>query len=187
MTTGEAGEGGAVRAVFLDRDGVLIGSDVVDGVPTPAATATLLPGVLDACTELRAAGLRLVMITNQPDIARGAVAAEHVHEVNERLRTELVLDDVRLCPHDDADDCGCRKPRSGMLTDAAAAAGIDLAGSVTVGDRWRDIEAGRGAGTRTVFVDHEYVERADVRADVVVTSLIEAVPWILDATREDRP
>lgn len=182
----DARVGGSVRAVFLDRDGVLVGSEEVDGVPVPAAEPVVLPGVVEACRDLRAAGFHLVMVTNQPDIARGKVARAEVDAVNERLRRSLGLDDVRLCPHDDVDACHCRKPRPGMLTDAADEAGIDLAASVMVGDRWRDIDAGRAAGTRTVLVDHEYLEGGGATADVVVTSLVEAVPWILDTEVEVR-
>ena len=176
-------------AVFLDRDGVLVASDVVDGVPRPAAEAVLLPGVVDACGQLAAAGFRLVMVTNQPDIARGKVAAAAVEAVNERLREELGLDQVRMCPHDDIDDCACRKPRPGMLLDAAADLGIDLTRSVMVGDRWRDIGAGEAAGVRTVLVGHGYdesqwVENGFPTADVIVSSLIEAVPAIVQGAQE---
>lgn len=174
------------RAVFLDRDGVLVGSDVVDGVPTPVAEPQVLPGVLEACAELRSAGFRLVMVTNQPDIARGRISADHVALVNDRLRSALNLDDVRVCPHDDAEGCECRKPASGMLLAAAGDHNIDLSASVMVGDRWRDIQAGHNAGTRTVFVDHHYQEKQNVEADLVVSSLIEAVPVIVNEAWEER-
>ena len=128
---------------------------------------------------MAAAGFRLVMVTNQPDIARGRVGSDEVARQNSAVQCELGLDDVRMCPHDDADRCACRKPAAGMLLDAARDAGIDLAASIMVGDRWRDIEAGRGAGTRTVFIDHGYGERRADGADLVVRSLPEAVPYIL--------
>jgi len=172
-----------MRAVFLDRDGVLVGSRVVDGVPHPEADPQVLAGVADACAALRRAGFRLVMVTNQPDIARGAVAAAEVDRVNERLRVELGLDDIRMCPHDDPDGCDCRKPAPGMLVAAARDAGIDLAASVMVGDRAKDVEAGRRAGTRTVFVDRHHGETSSggpVAADATVASLVDAVPQILE-------
>jgi len=172
-------------AVFLDRDGVLIASDVVDGVPVPAVDEPqILPGVVEACGLLRDAGFQLVMVTNQPDIARGKADAVEVARTNEHLRVELGLHDVRMCPHDDVDGCACRKPRPGMLVDAAAARGIDLAASVMVGDRWRDIEAGQAAGVRTVLVDHQYVGKQAKAADVIVSSLIEAVPAILQGASD---
>src|SRR5262249_42658509 len=129
-------------AVFLDRDGVLVGADVLDGVPHPAREPELLPGVVEACERLRDAGFALVMVSNQPDIARGPADRAHIDRTNEWLRRQLDLDAVQVCPHDDADGCRCRKPAPGMLTDAAAALDLDLAASVMVGDRWRDIDAG---------------------------------------------
>lgn len=176
-----------MRAVFLDRDGVLVGSQVVDGVPTPSPEPELLPGVVEACDLLREAGFRLVMVTNQPDIARGRVDRAQVDRTNEVLQSRLGLADVRVCPHDDDDACRCRKPASGMLTDAALDGGIDLAGSVMVGDRWRDVEAGKRAGTRTVFVDHRYDERQPESPDLVVGSLLDAVPYILGLDTKEHP
>ena len=169
-----------MKAVFLDRDGVLVRSAAVDGRPVPDTDPVILPGVVGACAELRAAGFLLVMVTNQPDIARGAIDRVTVDRVNEWLRGSLGLDDVRVCPHDDDDACGCRKPAPGLLTGAAAEANIELDRSVVVGDRWRDIEAGRRAGTATVFIDQGYEERRPERPDLTVGSLAEAVPHILE-------
>ncbi|HEY3722270.1 MAG TPA: HAD-IIIA family hydrolase [Acidimicrobiia bacterium] len=169
------------RAVFLDRDGVLARSHVHDGVPTPPASVTeleILPGVVDACAQLHRAGFLLVCVTNQPDIARGRARAEDVAAINASISGALGLDDVLTCPHDDADDCACRKPRAGMLREAAARWEIDLRASVMVGDRWRDIEAGREAGCATVFVDHGYAERQPEDPDLVVEGLPAAVTWI---------
>jgi D-glycero-D-manno-heptose 1,7-bisphosphate phosphatase len=171
------------RAVFLDRDGVLVRAFVRDDVPRPARTLEeleLLPGVADACADLRAAGFLLICVTNQPDIARGTVTAAEVDRLNDRVRELLGLDDVVTCPHDDADDCDCRKPRPGLLLRAAARFDVDLAASVMVGDRWRDIEAGRAAGCRTVFVQHGYGERQPEDPDLVTDGLPAAVSWIVN-------
>ena len=108
-------------AVFLDRDGVLNDSVVRDGVPRPpksVAEFRLLPGVVDACASLRAAGFALVVVTNQPDIARGTQTREVVDAMNARLAELIEMDEICVCPHDDVDDCACRKPRPGMLLDA---------------------------------------------------------------------
>ena len=143
----------------------------------------LLPGVIEATRHLAADGWLLVVVTNQPDVARGVTTRQQVDELNRALAAQLPLDDVRVCPHDDGDRCDCRKPQPGLLLAAARDHGIDLTGSVTVGDRWRDIEAGRRAGTRTVFVlrgDHNSAssDPSPVDYDVAVTSLLDAVPWI---------
>jgi D-glycero-D-manno-heptose 1,7-bisphosphate phosphatase len=169
-------------AVFLDRDGVLNEAVVRDGRPHPPRSADavrLLPGVTEACAALAEAGLRLIVVTNQPDVARGTQALSDVEAINDQLRAALPLDEVVVCPHDDADDCGCRKPRPGMIVDAARRWDIDLACSVTVGDRWRDIAAGRAAGTRTVHIDRHYAEPAPAEPDLIVSELEESVQWII--------
>ncbi len=175
---------GASRAVFLDRDGVINRPVIRAGKPHPPASADefeLLPGVSRAIERLRAAGFRLVVVTNQPDIARGVQTRDGVDAIHRRLRELLSVDDIRVCPHDDVDGCECRKPKPGMLIDAAREAGIRLEESFMVGDRWRDVEAGRRAGCRTVFVDNGYDERRPVNADFTVRSLAEAADVMLSS------
>jgi D-glycero-D-manno-heptose 1,7-bisphosphate phosphatase len=170
------------RAVFLDRDGVLNEPVTADGRPFPPgslAGLVLTPGAERACTALRRAGFLLIVVTNQPDIARGSRDRRAVDAINDELRRRLGLDDVVVCPHDDADGCECRKPLPGMLLEAAARWGVSLPDSVMVGDRWRDIDAGRGAGCWTVHVARDYDERPAQGADLVVGGLEEAVPWIV--------
>ncbi len=178
------------RAVFLDRDGVLNRAFVRDGVPHPPRgldELEVLPGVAEATARLSADGWLLVVVTNQPDIARGETTRAVVDALHAQLRARLPLHDVRVCPHDDADACGCRKPAPGLLLAAARDHGIDLGGSVMVGDRWRDIEAGRRAGTRTVYVTSgDYAERDAVAYDLSVPSLLQAVPWIAALAQEGR-
>lgn len=190
MTSGlDASESGTAmtlkRAVFLDRDGVLIRSFERNGVPHPPASleeVEVLPGVVDACQEFRAAGWHLICVTNQPDIARGVTDPEFIRATNTKVQSMLGLDDVLVCPHDDADACGCRKPQPGLLTRGAARWDVSLSDSVMVGDRWRDIAAGRHAGCRTVFVDHDYTERKPEYPDLTVRSLRESTAWILATT-----
>jgi D-glycero-D-manno-heptose 1,7-bisphosphate phosphatase len=172
--------------VFLDRDGVLNEVEVRDGTPVPPSTVEglrLLPGVVDACQRLHDLGYALVVVTNQPDIARGTQTKSEVDRIHEHLRRQLPLDDVVVCPHDDPDDCPCRKPRPGMLLDAAQRLGLDLTTSVSVGDRWRDIEAARRAGVFAVYVDRGYGERKAADPDAVVASLPDAV-GVIEAFRE---
>jgi D-glycero-D-manno-heptose 1,7-bisphosphate phosphatase len=144
------------RAVFLDRDGVLNRAFVDDGVPVPprsAAQFELLPGVVEACRAFADAGLALVVVTNQPDLARGSLDPAELEGMHRRLRAELPLDDVVVCPHDGKEGCWCRKPRPGMILDAARRLGLDLDHSVAVGDRWRDIDAAHRAGVASVWID----------------------------------
>jgi D-glycero-D-manno-heptose 1,7-bisphosphate phosphatase len=172
------------RAVFLDRDGVLNAAIVRDGRPYgPASLSemTVLPGVEEACARLKRAGYLLIVATNQPDISRGIIAGAEVDAINATLKVRLGLDEICVCPHDDADGCNCRKPKPGLLLDAARRWNIDLEHSFMVGDRWRDVDAGRAAGCRTVFVDYGYSEPRPVGADIVTSSLGAAVPDLVAA------
>lgn len=174
------------RAVFLDRDGVLNEAVTRGGVPKPPrspADLEVLPGVEEACSSLHAAGWLLIVATNQPEIARGTLSRPSVDAINERLREQLALDDVLVCPHDDVDGCTCRKPRDGMLRAAAVRWSVDLAASYMVGDRWRDIEAGQRAGCVTIHVDRQYEERPPEAPDFVVSSLSQAAEVILRGVR----
>ena len=142
--------GPALRpAVFLDRDGVLIETMVRNGKPyaiAPGEPMRIIAGVAPACAALARAGYYLVMTTNQPDVARGKVPAYFVERTNELLARELGLDAVEVCMHDDADGCTCRKPRPGLMQNAAGRFCLDLTASYVVGDRWRDVDAGIAAG-----------------------------------------
>jgi D-glycero-D-manno-heptose 1,7-bisphosphate phosphatase len=173
------------RAVFLDRDGVLNRARVVDGVPHPPASLAeleILPGVEAALSRLRDAGFRLIVVTNQPDIARGHSTVEQVRQLNASLQGRLGFDDLYMCPHDDRDACDCRKPKPGLLLRAGQVHCIDLPNSIMVGDRARDVQAGRAAGCRTIFVDHGYEAPPQPPADLCACSLLDAVDWILNST-----
>jgi D-glycero-D-manno-heptose 1,7-bisphosphate phosphatase len=169
-----------MKAVFLDRDGVLNRAIVRDGKPYPPASVDELeipPDIQPALVALKAAGYRLVVVTNQPDVARGAQRRETVEAIHAALAARLPLDEIRVCYHDDGDQCPCRKPRPGLLRQAPR---HDLARSIMIGDRWRDIEAGVQAGVAaTVLIDCGYAEPLTVEPDARVGSLSEATDWIL--------
>jgi D-glycero-D-manno-heptose 1,7-bisphosphate phosphatase len=170
------------RAVFLDRDGVINKAKVIDGKPYPPdnlAAMEILPGVPHALKILSDAGFLLIVITNQPDVARGKVSKDTVLEINNRLASSLPLDEFRTCFHDSDDACECRKPSPGAILTAAHIHNIDLKKSYMVGDRWRDIEAGQRAGCRTFFIDYEYNEKQPSSVDFRVHSLAEAAEMIL--------
>lgn len=169
-------------AVFLDRDGVLNESVVRDGVPRPPATVEafqVLADVPAACNRLHEAGFLLIVVTNQPDIARATQERSVVEEMHAKLLRALPIDAVYMCPHDDEDRCSCRKPAPGLLHEAAHDYDLDLTRCVMVGDRWRDVEAGRRAGCRTVFIDRGYAERSPVDPDAVAKDLAGAANWII--------
>ena len=170
------------RAVFLDRDGVINRAILRDGQPNSPSTRAevdILPGVAEALSRLRGAGFLLVVATNQPDVARGRTSRHEVEAIHARMRQSLPVDDIRVCYHDDGDGCACRKPSPGMLYAAAVEREIALAGSYLVGDRWRDIAAGRRAGCTTILVDAGHGEPTTVEPDVRMNDLTQAASWIL--------
>jgi D-glycero-D-manno-heptose 1,7-bisphosphate phosphatase len=131
------------------------------------------------CELLRAAGFTLVCVTNQPDVATGLLAQSDLDAINGAIVGRLQLDALRYCPHVDTDGCACRKPKPGLLVDAARSLDLDLSGSYMVGDRWRDIDAGRSAGCRSVFIDRGYAERRACGMDFVCGDLADAAAWII--------
>ena len=172
------------RAVFLDRDGVLNRAFVRSGKPYPPDTLEqleILPGVAQALARLRAAGFLNVVVTNQPDVASGKQRIEVVEAMHARLRNQLPLDAVKTCWHVDGDRCACRKPKPGMLLEAARELDIDLARSCMVGDRWRDVGAAQAAGCAAYFIDCGYEEKSPDKPYVAVKSLPEAVEIILSS------
>jgi D-glycero-D-manno-heptose 1,7-bisphosphate phosphatase len=169
--------------VFLDRDGVLNESIVHNGRPYPPASLAelkLFPDASPALARLKTAGFLLLVVTNQPDVARGRQSREIVDAMHARMAAALPIDDFFVCWHDDADRCDCRKPLPGLLYSAADRYEVDLRGSFLIGDRWRDIDAGTAAGCRTVLIDRQYNERQpQYQPDYHTASMTGAADWIL--------
>ncbi len=172
------------KAVFLDRDGVLNWARVENGkpyAPRKVKDFRLLDGVEAAVCALKDAGYLLVVVTNQPDVGNGFVDREAVEEMNRQLLDQLMIDDVRVCFHAQNEGCACRKPKPGMILDASADFAIDPASSFMVGDRNGDVQAGKAAGCRTVFIDYDYKEGLTEKADFVCRNLAEAAAYILNS------
>ena len=179
-------------AVFLDRDGTLNRQIIRDGKPYPPNTLAefeLFPGVPAACAALAAAGFILVVATNQPDVGRGTQSAAVVASMHAHLLALVPsLTRIEACyapgtahsPHLPADPR--RKPAPGMLLDAARLLDLDLSRSWMVGDRWRDIDCGKRAGVRTVFIDFGYDEALQTPPDFTVQSFPAAAAIILFTT-----
>ena len=171
------------RAVFLDRDGVINQAILRDGKPYPPAEVgelKIVEGAADALRDLKQAGFLLIVVTNQPDIARGTKDRAGVDAIHQALRETLPLDDFFVCPHDDADQCDCRKPLPGLLLRAAEKYDLDMPHSFMIGDRWRDIDAGTSAGCETVWIDYGYNERrATAAPSAKVGSIRAAADWIV--------
>jgi D-glycero-D-manno-heptose 1,7-bisphosphate phosphatase len=170
------------RAAFLDRDGVINRAVVRHGKPYPPPTLddfTIDDGVPRAIERLRAAGLWIVVVTNQPDVATGRQRRDVVEAMHARLASAALCDAIQVCYHSAGDGCACRKPRPGMLLQAANDWRIDLRRSFMVGDRWVDVAAGRAAECYTLWIDRGYAEPAPDAPDAVVGSLPEAADRIL--------
>jgi D-glycero-D-manno-heptose 1,7-bisphosphate phosphatase len=183
--------GASGRAVFLDRDGVLVIPTVRDGrsyAPTSLDGFHIYPDARESLDRLKRAGFRLVVATNQPDVGNGRVRREVVEEMHERMRAALPVDAIKVCYHSRKDACACRKPLPGMLIEAAAELHIEPRESYMVGDRASDVGAGSAAGCRTVFIDRGYTtEPPPTNTDRIVRSLGEAAEWILADREATRP
>ena len=172
-------------AVFLDRDGVINRALERDSKPYPPKALDefeILPEVPEACAKLKSAGFLLVVATNQPDVGRGTLAKETVETIHEFLKRQLPIDRIEVCYHPGKgqSDCLCRKPKPGMLIQAAESLDIDLKRSWMVGDRWRDIDCGHAAGCRTILIERGYDEELRQRPDFRVKNLLEAAEVILN-------
>ena len=184
-----------MKAVFLDRDGTVI---YERGYITVAEKVELLPGVAGAIVRLRAAGWKVLIVTNQGCVGRGMITEEELGAIHFRMLAMLggegaEVDGVYYCPHhpegsvpEYAIECDCRKPRPGLLERAAGEHDLDLEQCIIVGDTMRDLGAGRAAGTRAILVltGHGKETAAEAHdADHVAADLPAAVDWILSQAR----
>lgn len=180
------------KAAFLDRDGV-INQKAPDGeYVTCWEDFHLLPGAIEGIAQLNRAGFCVIIVTNQRCVAKGLLTEEELEILHRRMTDELArggatIDALYHCPHELGSACGCRKPEPGMLLKAARSRNLDLAASWMIGDSDSDIQAGKKAGCRTAWLSDKKTSArkslnqtaASVNADVVASSLLEAVPQIL--------
>lgn len=174
------------KAVFLDRDGVINEAIIKNGKPYPPqslAELIIKPETHTALQALRAAGFLLIVVTNQPDVARGTSTQAQVEAFHQVLIENLPLEIILTCYHDDHHHCECRKPKAGLLFQAQKTYGLNLKACYMIGDRWRDIEAGQQAGCTSIWIDYGYAEKKPVNSEATVNSLTEAVQWILKKSR----
>ena len=168
-------------AVFLDRDGVLAEAIVrADGVayaPTRVEDFVLVAEAAAQVQRLRDAGFLCLVFTNQPEIASGDLLPADLDEMHRRMRAAIPLDDVFFCPHNRKDGCRCYKPKTGMIEDAVATWTSISARSYVIGDRWRDIGAGKAVGCYSILLARSY--SACDYADADVQTLTEAVDTVL--------
>ncbi len=185
--------GCATPAIFLDRDGVII-ADRSDYVRSHR-DVQLLPGSIDALARLAASSYAVIVVTNQSAVGRGLLALEKMLEINRQLMDRLAslggkVDASYICPHAPEVGCPCRKPAPGMLLDASAELGLDLASSFLVGDAVTDLMAARAACVRGMLVrtgrgaeQSQLLAARERAASVVVADLSGAVDQILGPDR----
>ena len=171
------------KAVFLDRDGVINHTLIKMGKPRAPYTMeefSFIQGVEEAISKFKAAGFVLIVVTNQPDVSRGWVTMEQVVMVNDHVFKTLGVEEVMSCFHTDADNCHCRKPKPGMILDAAKKWNIDLTKSFMVGDRLSDVDAGQRAGCKSILVGPGDGIGAII-PDHQSENLLTASEWILNS------
>jgi D-glycero-D-manno-heptose 1,7-bisphosphate phosphatase len=168
------------RAIFLDRDGVINRVIMKEGKPySPRKLSDfrLTDGIRDVLIRLKEDGFLLLVVTNQPDISRGLIRWDELNVIHDLIRSELPVDDIIVCPHDNDDGCDCRKPKPGMIVDSARKWGIDIGGSFLIGDTWKDMGAGEKAGCTTILLDAPYNQ--DVNSNHRIKNISEALKIIL--------
>jgi D-glycero-D-manno-heptose 1,7-bisphosphate phosphatase len=171
------------KAIFLDRDGVINFSKIINGkpyAPTSLAEFKIIPNVKKALQLFKNKGYLLIIITNQPDVARMKISLENINEFHRVIKKLLPITEIFTCFHDDNDNCECRKPKPGKILDAVKKYNIDTSISYMIGDRWKDIEAGKNAGCKTVFIDYQYKEKQPSNYNFKVKSIYEAAEIILN-------
>lgn len=176
-----------LSAVFLDRDGV-INENREDYVKS-LDELKFLPGALESIARLCAAGFRVIVVSNQQGVARGVISPQALDDIDQALHSNLAslgsfVAGIYYCPHLNEENCGCRKPKPGLLLKAARELGFDVTRAILVGDSPRDMEAARAAGCLGALVmsgkcSADEAKRLDTQPDYVATDLTETVDWIL--------
>lgn len=169
------------RAVFFDRDGVLIETNFIDGTPVPVrkfSDVQIKPWIKDICSHLHKKNVPMFMITNQPDPARGKCSKSFVYKVNNYLKTELKLTKNYTCFHKNDYECNCRKPKPGMVLQAEKNFNLDLQNSFVIGDRWRDIKIAEYVQIKTVFLMNKGYNEELVDSDLIFYETEAMWRWI---------
>lgn len=168
------------KAVFLDRDGV-INEVIFRGSDKPIAPWSLeefkvIKGLNKPLTKIVELGYFLFVISNQPDISKGLVDIPTVESMNSIILDKLPITKIIYCPHEDYHNCSCRKPKPGMLITLSEEYNINLLSSFLIGDNWKDIEAGKTAGCKTILLERKY--NKSVKAHFAIKSLIDVLKII---------
>lgn len=169
------------KAVFFDRDGVLNSAIVKNGKPYSPSSLDefhIESSAFEVINKLKNLGFLTFIVTNQPEIARGTIKLQVVETMNTLLEKSLGIDRSYICAHDSQDQCGCRKPKPGMLLQAAEEFDLNLSECFLVGDRWKDIESGNSVGCTSFYLDKDYNEPMPSLPYIKITQLAEILQHI---------
>ena len=169
------------RAIILDRDGVINKVVIRNGRPfSPRRLKEfkLFPNIQKYLESFRKMGFLNIVFTNQPDISRGLLKRKELRKMHKIILETLPIDEIKFCPHDDNDNCSCRKPKPGLILEAAKNWSIDLKKSYVVGDGWKDMAAGKKAGCKTFLIRKEYNKNLQNGFDFRVNNLKEVIKII---------
>ncbi len=175
-------------AVFLDRDGVLnelVERDGGEFSPQTLEQFRLFPWTRRALMILHQHGFLLVVVTNQPDISRGKMASEALEAMHETLRQDTPVKAIYVCEHDESDNCGCRKPKTGLFKRAAEDLNINMSDSWTIGDRESDLIAGKRCGTRLIHIKGAETISSTFDECTSLSSVLEAASYIISTLQQD--
>jgi D-glycero-D-manno-heptose 1,7-bisphosphate phosphatase len=166
--------------VFVERDGILnkVQVDRQHQVsPSILSEFKINKNVLPQLQKLKAAGLVVIVTTNQPGLSRGYLPRRELDRMHDLLRRTLPVDDIFLCPHDESDRCPCRKPKPGLLIEAKFKWHLDMDRSFVISDKWQDAEAARAAGCTSLLLESPWI--GSVHHDFVLPNLEAVVNKIL--------
>jgi len=170
------------KAVFLDRDGVInkivfhkkVGNGTKPSSPWKIEEFEFIPEIRKPLKRLSDLGFLLFIITNQPDISRNFIKKGTIEKINKKIFNHLpFIKEIVTCPHDDIDNCDCRKPKPGMIIDLSKKWNIDIRESWLIGDGEKDIKTGKSAGCKNILIKNEY--NKNIEANHKVKSIKDAV------------
>jgi len=168
------------KALFLDRDGII--NEVVFREKKHVSPRTfkefkLKKGIQKFLQKVKKSGFLTIIVTNQPDIARGLMKPDELKKMHNFIEKELPIDEIFCCPHNDSDNCSCRKPKPGMLIESAKKWQIDLKNSFIVGDSRKDMDAGKNAGCKTILWQTNYNQKT--QSDFKIKTFSEILKIII--------
>ena len=167
------------KAIFLDRDGILNSLVCRDGgfySPRELSDFDISLHSPDLTSYTKSLGYLNIVVSNQPDIARGLLKKSVLDAMTEILFSKLNIDDVFYCVHDDLDLCDCRKPKAGLIFEAAKKWEIDLSNSCLIGDTWKDMEAAKNAKVNSFLLDRVYNQ--DYNCDSRINKLTDVFNFL---------